>query len=181
VLALGKIGDRRSLDPLAGLQREASRVMQPTLATAICLQGVNCDGHQRYLEDTLRFSVDNTGFQDLLRAAASGLGTLALTGNADALATLFEVGVPSQDPARAPIALAIGLVALRNADVLLQALESEPDPEGALLLVREAFDMLNEDFEEERFFVIVRRTFWESPEQSTRRAIAERLVQTLEF
>jgi hypothetical protein len=173
VLALGKIGNRRALESLVGLQRQASRITQPAIAAAICLHGVNCDAHLQYLEDTLRFGIDNSGFQDL--------GALALTGNSRSLATLFALGIPSRDPARAPIALAVGLVALRNTEQLLAALASEPDVDAALLLVRDAFDMLNEDFEEERFFVAVRRAFWESPESSARRAIAERLVQTLEF
>jgi HEAT repeat protein len=181
VLALGKIGNRRALESLVGLQRQASRITQPAIAAAICLHGVNCDAHLQYLEDTLRFGIDNSGFQDLLRAASAALGALALTGNSRSLATLFALGIPSRDPARAPIALAVGLVALRNTEQLLAALASEPDVDAALLLVRDAFDMLNEDFEEERFFVAVRRAFWESPESSARRAIAERLVQTLEF
>ncbi len=181
VIALGKIGDRRALEPLVGLQREASRAIQPALAAAICLHGVNCESHQRYLEETLRFSADTEGFQGLLRGAAAGLGALALRGNAAGLTTLFQVGVPARDPARSPIALAIGLVALRSTDILVSVLETEPDREAALLLVRDAFDMLNEDFEEERFFVAVRRTFWESPDGSARRAVAEQLLQTLEF
>lgn len=181
VLALGKIGNPRSLETLVALQREAPRITQPAIAAAICLHGVNCDAHLQYLEDTLRFSIDNAGFQELARAASASLGALALTGNARSLAALFAAGIPSRDPARAPIALAVGLVALRNTELLLATLESEPDLDNALLLVRDAFDMLNEDFEEERFFVTVRRVFWESPDGSVRHTLAERLVQTLEF
>jgi len=89
--------------------------------------------------------------------------------------------VPSTEPARAPIALGIGSIAMRSPDVLLDALMSTRDLDGALLLVRDGFDMLDEDFEEERFFVAIRRTFWESPEGAPRRVVAERLIQTLEF
>lgn len=181
VLALGKIGDRRALDPLVLLQRRVSQVTQPAVASAICLLGVNCASHERYLEDTLRFAVDNVGYQDLLRSSAVGLGALASNGNGRALSALFDVGIPSRDPARAPIALSIGSVALRHTDMLLGAVESQPDLEAAILLVRDAFDMLDEDYEEERFFVTTRRTFWESPEGGTRRTVAERLIQSLEF
>lgn len=180
-LALGKIGDRRALEPLAGLQRAASRLLQPAIAAAICLLDVNCSSHQRYLEDTLQFSVETIGYQDLLRAAASSLAALALRGNTTALTTLIDHGVPSTEPARAPIALGIGSIAMRSPDVLLDALTSTRDLDGALLLVRDGFDMLDEDFEEERFFVAIRRTFWESPEGAPRRVVAERLIQTLEF
>ena len=48
-------------------------------------------------------------------------------------------------------------------------------------LLREAFDRLEEDFEEERFFATVRRAYWQAPEGSAARNVAETLVQRLEF
>ena len=53
-----------------------------------------------------------------------------------------------------------------------------PTPRSSLL---EAFDMLSEDFEEERFYVEIRNAFWSAPEGSPRRRAAERLIATLEF
>ena len=41
--------------------------------------------------------------------------------------------------------------------------------------------MLEEDFEEERFFVLVRRTYWQAAAASPARKVAEALIQTLEF
>jgi HEAT repeat protein len=181
VLAVGKIGDKRSLALLAGLQRSAPRATQPAIAAAICLLGVNCSSHQGYLEDTLRFGVANPGFQDLLRAAAGGLGALATSGNQDAAVALAGQGAPARDPARAPVALAFGTVALRNTPLLLKILEAQADPTPALLLLRDAFDMLEEDFEEERFFVTVRRGYWQAAENSPSRRLAAALIQTLEF
>jgi len=46
ILALGKIGDKRALETLQGLQKSASRVRQPAVAASICLLGINCDLHQ---------------------------------------------------------------------------------------------------------------------------------------
>ena len=66
-LALGKIGDKRALATLAALQRTAPRAGQPTIAAAICLLGVNCEAHENYLVETLKFADKNTGFQELLR------------------------------------------------------------------------------------------------------------------
>jgi hypothetical protein len=97
------------------------------------------------------------------------------------VAALMDAGIPSRDPARAAIALALGAVALRNPAVLLKVLESREDPKPAILLVGEAFDMLAEDLEEERFFVTVRRGYWAAPETSPTRRIAATLIQTLEF
>lgn len=181
VLAIGKIGQKGSLATLAGLQRSAPRTSQPTIAAAICLLGVNCSSHLGYLEETLRFSIENPGYQELLRAAASGLGALASAGNADALELLIRIGAPARDPARSPVALAVGTAALRNTPVLLKWLEVQSDPKPALLLLRDAFDMLEEDFEEERFFVTVRRGYWQTGENSPSRRIAAALIQTLEF
>lgn len=181
VLAIGKIGDKRGLETLAALQRTAPRDVQPTIAAGICLLGVNCASHQGYLVKTLEFAIANPGYQPLLRAAAGGLGALATAGNHEAAAVLFERGAPTRDPERAAVALALGTVALRNTDLTLAVLEKQPDLGAAVELLREAFDMLEEDFAEERFFVAVRRAYWQAPEGSPVRRIAETLIQTLEF
>jgi HEAT repeat protein len=181
VLALGKIGDKRALETFAALQRSAPRTSQPAIATAICLLGVNCPSHQGYLTETLGFAIKNPGFQDLLRGAASGLATLGVSGNEEAVRTLIEAGTPTEDPARAAIALALGTVALRNSKLMLAVIEKQKDPAGALELLREAFDMLEEDFEEERFFVYVRRSYWQAPAGSATRKAADALIQKLEF
>ena len=41
--------------------------------------------------------------------------------------------------------------------------------------------MLEEDFEEERFFATVRRTYWQSPAGSPARTVADTLIRKLEF
>jgi len=181
VLAIGKIGDKKSLDTLAPLQRTAPRKVQPSIAAAICLLGINCSSHQGYLEQSLKFSMENDGFQDLLRASTSGLAALAIAGNAEAAALLIEMGTPSRDPARAAIALALGAVALRNTPLFLNVLQSQKDPKPAILLLGESFDMLEEDLDEERFYAAVRRGYWAAPENAPARRLAEALIQTLEF
>ena len=181
VLALGQIGDQQALETLAELQSRAPLSSQPTVAAAVCLLGVDCSTHLEYLTDTVRFATEQSGYQSLLRSAAFGLGALAAAGNADALTTLFDVGIPSSEPARAPIALAIGTSALRKPAFLLSVLERRQALESALLLLRDAFDMLDEDFEEERFFATARRTYWETAEGSRTRAMIEAVIQNLEF
>jgi len=181
VVALGKIGDKRSLEILAPLQRTAPRNVQPSIASAICLLGINCSSHQAYLVKSLRFGIDTLGYQELLRASASGLAALAISGDASAASALIEAGVPSRDPARAAIALALGAVALRNTPLMLKVLESQTDPKPAIVLLGEAFDMLEEDLQEESFFVAVRKGYWAAPESSSSRKIAAALIQTLDF
>jgi HEAT repeat protein len=181
VIALGKIGDKSALKTLAELQRTAPQIVQPAIAAAICLMGQNCSSHIGFLQKTLGFAEDFPGYQDLLRGAASGLGAIGAHGNAEAVTILLDVGVPSEDPVRAPIALALGLVALRNAPVLIGVLEKRADQAAAMSLVAEGFDMLEEDLEEERFFVTVRRTFWAAADGSTTRNVCEQLITKLDF
>jgi HEAT repeat protein len=181
VLAVGKIGDKKTVEVLAPLQRNAPRNSQPTIAAAICLLGINCSSHQSYLEQSLKFSMETDGYRDLLRASTRGLAALAMAGNEEALAKLFEYGGPSRDPGRAAIALALGAVALRNTPLFLKVLQAERDPGPAIALLGESFDMLEEDLEEERFYVAVRRGYWAAPAASPARKIAETLIQTLDF
>jgi HEAT repeat protein len=114
ILALGKIGDKRALPTLAGLQETAPKNLQPQIAAAICLLGTNCDLHQRFIVESLTFASKNIGYQELLRSSAKALGALAQEGRIDAAGTLIDFGVPARDPVRSPIALAFGTVALRN-------------------------------------------------------------------
>ena len=180
-LSLGKIGDRRALATLAALQQSAPRTRQPSIAAGICLLGVNCGSHEGYLIDTLKFADENPGFQDLLRAAASGLGALAVAGRAESAAALFDVGIPSRDPTRSPVALALGMIALRNTPLMLAMLEKRPDRAAAIALLAECFDMLEEDLDKERFFSLARKTYWESAEGSPARGLMQTLIGRLDF
>jgi HEAT repeat protein len=179
-IALGKIGDKRAVETLSALQGSAPRVRQPPLAAGICLLDVNCASHEGYLIETLRFD-QNPGYQDLLRGAAAGLGALAIQGRAEAADALFRIGIPSRDPTRAPIALALGATALRNTALMLSILGTHPDRAKAIELIGEGFDMLEEDLDKERFFALVRRTYWESKEGSPTRELMQTLIGNLDF
>ena len=181
ITAIGKIGDKNQLGTLAALQQSAPKETQPAVAAAICLMGVNCSAHVGYLEKTLAFADTYPGYQDLLRGAAAGLGNIARQGHEEALRILFDVGIPSQDPVRAPVTLAIGLVALRNTPLLLKTLQARPDQDKAVGIVAEAFDMLEEDLEEERFFVAIRQAYWAAPDGSPMRKLCEQLIAKLDF
>ena len=185
-LALGKIGDKRALETLATLQRTAPRPGQPSIAAAICLLGVNCPTHIGYLVDVLRFAAENSGFQELVRAAAAALGAIAVAASDEdvrvqALDALFGTGIPSHDPIRAPLALAIGTTALRHVDLVLARVLHSTNQDGAIQLLSEAFDMLEEDFEKERFFMTVRRTYWGAAGETPMRQLAQTLIGKLYF
>jgi HEAT repeat protein len=181
VIALGKLKDQRAMETLAALQRSAPRESQPTIAAAICLLGVNCETHLAYIIETLRFAEKNVGYQELLRNSVAGLVALANSGNAQALAALFDVGVQSVDPPRAPLALGAGTVAIRNTPLMLSFLEKAANAEAAINLIAEGFDMLEEDYEEETFFAAVRRGYWQAAESSPTRRVGQALIDKLEF
>ena len=180
-LALGKVGDPKALEILAALQRSAPRERQPSIAAAICLLGVNCPIHTNYLLETLKFADANSGYQELLRGAAGGLAAVALSGHPEAATALFDIGVPSKDPTRGPVALAVATIALRNTPLLMTMLEKHPNPNAAIDLIAEGFDMLEEDLYKERFFAFARRTYWASAEGSPTRTLMQALIGKLDF
>ena len=140
---------------------------------------MNCSSHENYLLETLKFanSNPNLGFQELLRGAASGLGALAVAGGHDeAAGALFDVGIPSHDPTRAPVSLALGTIALRNTSLMLSVLGKHADRDRAIDLVAEGFDMLEEDLDKETFFAAVRRAYWDAPEGSAGRQLMQTLI-----
>src|SRR6185295_18359484 len=104
--------------------------------------------------ESLKFADKNLGYQELLRTAASGFGALGVAGHDEAAAALFEIGIPSRDPTRAPVALALATIALRNTPLMMTFLEKRADRDPALALVAEGFDILEEDLDKERFFAL---------------------------
>jgi HEAT repeat protein len=180
-LALGKIGDKRAMPVIATIQHSAARSAQPSIAAAICLLGVNCETHENYLTETLKFADKNAGFQELLRGAAAGLGALAIAGHKEAAQSLIEIGVPSRDPTRAPVALTLATIALRDTPFMMTILESAPQRAQAIDLLAEGFDMLEEDLEKERFFAATRQSYWAAAAGSSTRDLMQTLIGKLDF
>lgn len=180
VLAIGKIGDKASLGLLAGLQPTAPRDVQPTVAAAICLLG-SCDPHRGFLVRTLTLADRTPGFQELLRAAAAGLGALAVQGDVEAGRALVEIGAAAAHPTRAPVALALAGFAVRRPAAIVPLLGERHDRDAALQLLREGFDMLEEDFAEEQFFVAMRKAYFAEAEGSATRPLIQAVINTLEF
>lgn len=182
ILAVGKIGDAAVLPVLAELQKQAPRERQPSIAAAICLREINCDGMRKYLNDTLRFAAGDARYQALLRSSTYAISAMAARGDQAALAMLIDAGTSVGDQARAPIALAFGAAAVQNPDAVMTAIGArKADQAAAIELLRDAFDMLEEDFSEEMFYINVRRSLWAAPEGSPARRLAEAVLQKLEF
>jgi HEAT repeat protein len=180
-IALGKIGDMRALNVLAKLQRTAPQPSQPYVAAGICLLGVNCENHEKFLVDTLTYADANPGYQPFLRAAAAGLAAVAVAGHPEAAESLFKVGIPSRDPTRAPVSLAVATIALRRTPLMMTILQAHPNRDAAIALMAEGFDILEEDYEKERFFAFVRHTYWDSAANSPARELMRTLIGKLDF
>ncbi len=183
-IALGKLGDRRALDVLAALQRTAAKAAQPYIAAGICLLGVNCQIHEQFVLDTLKFADKNPGYQDYLRASAAALAQLAVWAPAAdqrVIDGLFHAGIAASASTRAPVSLALAVIALKRPSSMLTALEAQTNRDAAIELLAEGFDGLEEDYEKERFFAFVRRTYWESAEGSANRPLIQALIGKLEF
>jgi HEAT repeat protein len=183
-IALGKIGDKRAIDGLSSLQRTAPKALQPHVAAGLCLLDVNCPAQQQLLTETLKFADRNPGYQDRLRASAGALAQLAMfhaSAEREAIDVLFDVGTPAGESTRAPVSLALATIALRRTPAMLMALEGRTDRDTAIALLAEGFDGLTEDYEKERFFASVRRSYWEAPEGSSRRTLMQTLIQKLDF
>ena len=183
LLALGKIGDDRAVGTVRAVQTAASAELQPIVSAAACLMNVDCPSQLPYIIDALGYGAEvaQEGGQELLRSAATALGALAMREHREALDALFDVGATEAETVRAPTALAVGTVALRNPAYVVEMLGERSDLEPALLLLRDAFDMLDEDFAEERFYILMRSRYWLSPEGSRAQQIAELAIQVLEF
>ena len=188
LLALGKIGDRRVLARLSEVQRVADPVLQPIVSATACLIEVDCEGQFQCIAGTLRYAAQAGGedSQGAVRSAVTALSALATGGSRSALDVLFEVGATAPESARAPITIALGTVALRNAEIVRATLadtgeSAEPASEAKLLLLRDAFDILDEDFSEERFYTFIRRDYWAATEGLRARSVAEATIRMLEF
>ena len=190
LLALGKIGDKRALQVVVKAQREAvvdagNPRMLPVVSAAACLLDTDYENQIQYVVEALRYGLSaDSDDLSLLRSASTAAAAVSMAGRQGsdtALRALIDVGVEATDPVRAPIALAVGTVALRAPVAMISALANRSDLRSSLLLVRDAFDMLDEDMAEERFYVLMRANLWDETENPVTRSVAEAAMEILEF
>ena len=180
--ALGKIGDASVVSLLGSLQRSVAPDVQPSVAAALCELGVDCAARTQYINGTLTAASRDESQARVAEAAAHALAVLAVAGKESALTALLDQGEAAAEPARSPIALAAGYVALRQPGVMLRAIQARAARPATLALLRDAFDILSdEDFERECFFADIRRLYWEASEGSAERQTAQAVIAALEF
>lgn len=114
--------------------------------------------------------------------SAQLLALMAERGDDTAVALLVEAGVAGVRDLRDHAAVALGIVALRAPDRLLAWMAAHPEQQGgALALVKDGFDLLEEDVAEEAFYATVRASYWKAADGSPVRASAAALIDGLEF
>ena len=121
-LALGKIGDKRALETLAdaaadraaavaAVDRRRDLSARRQLRVARELSGRDVEVRHQQPEPRIPGAAPRRGRRPW-RAGRRG-------GHDEAVEALFEIGIPSRDPTRAPVSLALATVALRNTPLML--------------------------------------------------------------
>ena len=188
IIALGKIGNDQVLSVFAEAQSVSDDAMLPIISAGACLAGTDCPNQVRYVVDTLERAAEGaSGSPELLRGAATAASVLAMSGRDGTmevtapLNALFDIGIAASGEARGPIALALGTVALRSPQRVQTVLGTRDDLEGSLFLLRDAFDMLDEDMSEERFYMLLRAGYWSEAMTDRERYVFQVAMQVLEF
>ena len=178
VLALGRMGEPRALKPLAELEK-ASPEVTAALQAAQCLLGAPCEERIQWLRDTAR---NPTTRPELMRATLAALAAIGETAPA-ARETLVQMANAAPDRLRRETGLALSTLALRRSPEMIAWLIEAPDEvrTPAIVLLREGFESLEEDFAEEQFFGAARAAYWKTPEASEGRTIIAGLIDRLEF
>jgi hypothetical protein len=180
--ALGKIGDTSVVSLLGSLEPAVPQDVQPSVAAALCELGVDCEAKTRFIVGTLAAASQDESRAGVAEAAAHALAVLAVAGKPSAMTALLDAGEAAAEPARSPIALAAGYVALRQPGLMLKAIQARSARPATLALLRDAFDILSdEDFERECFFTDVRGSYWQASEGSPERQTAQAVMAALEF
>jgi len=178
ILAIGRIGGPKAEGILAGVTGAAPEV-QMTLRAATCLAGKTCDMQIPALTDVAGRDKERPV---VIRAAISGLAAIAESGNAMALRSLLDLAarVPMLHDA---VAVVFSEGALRRPSSVLDGFDSAPQPsrDAAMVLLKDGFDSLEDDFAEEQFFAATRAKYWQGAENSSTRTVTAAIIQRLEF
>ena len=178
VLALGRIdgpGARTALSEFTTGTPEATEMMHGVR----CLLGEMCAEHIAALVAAVSADDARAG---TVRGAIDALEAVAQNRNDAALAALVRLAA-QQSEVRERVAVAFSSAALRQPDWIVEWIgaANESTRESAIMLLKDGFDSLEEDFDEEQFFAAVRAGYWRAEEGSAARALAAALIQRLEF
>jgi hypothetical protein len=178
LLALGRIGGARAtaaLDEFKSGTPEATQMIRGVR----CLIGEMCTENIAAL---VAAASSDEGRPTTVRGAIDALEAVAQNRNEAALAALVGLAA-RQSTLRERIAVAVASVALRQPDWVVERIGAadEPTRESVITMLKDGFDSLDEDFNEEQFFAAVRAGYWRAGDGSSPRTLAATLIQRLEF
>ncbi|OFW14392.1 MAG: hypothetical protein A3H29_06530 [Acidobacteria bacterium RIFCSPLOWO2_02_FULL_67_21] len=179
ILALGRIGGDRAAQALPlPVTEKTSPVVTAALQAAGCLLGGECRTRLEWLAGAAR----DTARPEAARAAVAALGAV---GQHDALARSVLIAMADGGPEgmRHEIAIAFSTMALRRPGEMIAWLAQGTARERGIVmdLLREGFESLEEDFEEEQFFAAARAAYWSAADESATRRVAAALINRLDF
>lgn len=178
VLALGRIGDRRGLAAVNAVTSRSADVIL-AIRAARCLLGDDCPGHIKAMTDAA--SAPNAAGA-VVRAATTALSATAAGGRTEALDALLALSAAGGS-VRENAAFGLAAAAVRQPDAAIAWIDRQTGParETVVDLLKDGFDILEEDFAEEQFFATTRATYWKVADGSSTRALTAALIQKLEF
>jgi len=178
LLALGRIGGARAAAAVNEFKKGTPEATQMMRAVR-CLLGEMCAQHVAAL---VAAASSEEGRPSTIRGAIDALEAVAQSRNDAALTALLTLA-GKQSALREQIAVSFATVALRQPDWVVERIDAgdKSSREALTSMLKDGFDSLEEDFDEEQFFAAVRAGYWRAGEGSSPRALAETLIQKLEF
>lgn len=176
-MALGRIGGAQAAAALAAVHDKDPSV-ELTLRAAQCLAEGACDA----VRDRIVAQWPQSAATGTAGASADALAMLAERGDDAALAALVEAGVAGVRDLQDRAAVSLGAFALRVPERLVAWTTAHAERrDGVVRLLRDGFDLIEEDVAEEAFYATVRATYWNAAEASPQRATAAALIDGLDF
>ena len=178
LLALGRIGGTRATAALNEFTSGTPEAVQ-MIRGVRCLIGEMCAEHIAAL---VAAASSDEGRPTTVRGAIDALEAVAQNRNEAALAALVTLAT-QQSALRERVAVAFASVALRQPDWVVERISAanESARESGITMLKDGFDSLEEDFDEEQFFAAVRAGYWRAGDGSAGRTLAATLIQRLEF
>ena len=178
LLALGRIGGTRATAAVNEFKKgtpEATEMMHGVR----CLLGDMCAQHIAAL---VASASSDEGRPSTIRGAIDALEAVAQNRNEAALTALVTLA-SKQSALREQVAVAFSSVALRQPDWIVERIDAadKSSRDALITMLKDGFDSLDEDFNEEQFFAAMRAGYWRAAEGSSPRALTETLIQRLEF
>jgi hypothetical protein len=177
LLALGRIGGTRATAAIGEFTSGTPEAAQ-MIRGVQCLLGNFCE---EQITALVAAASSDEGRPSTIRGALDALEAVAQSRNEAALNALL--GLAKVSALRESVAVAFASVALRQPDWTVERIGAADGPtrESAISLLKDGFDSLEEDFNEEQFFAAVRAGYWRAADGSAGRSLAATLIQRLEF